>query len=173
MKCKGMTNNDKKWMNLALREAKSAAECGDVPVGAVVVYDGRVVSRAQNRVERLKDPTAHAEMLAIREASMVLGYERLLGASLYVTLEPCTMCAGAIILARLKKLVYGAADPKTGACGSLNDFVRDGRLNHRVEVTGGTLGNSCSKLLRDFFREVRELNNNRIKSNLPERCESG
>ena len=168
-----MDNIHKKWMLEALKEAEKALVRKEVPIGAIIIKNNQVIGRGYNQIELLKDPTAHAEMLAIREASMVLGYERLLGASLYVKLEPCTMCAGAIILARLKKLVYGAADPKTGACGSLNDFVRDGRLNHRVEVTGGTLGNSCSKLLRDFFREVRELNNNRIKSNLPERCESG
>ncbi len=143
------------WLRLALEEARSAGAAGDVPVGAVIVRDGVVIGRGQNRVERLRDPTAHAEMLAIREACAALGYERLDGAALYVTLEPCAMCAGAIVLARLHSLVYGAADPKTGACGSLRDIVRDNRLNHQVEVTGGVLAETCSRLLQDFFRAKR------------------
>ena len=180
-----MSSNDGKhegWLRLALDEARSAVAAGDVPVGAVIVHDGVVIGRGQNRVERLRDPTAHAEILAIREACAALGYERLAGAALYVTLEPCAMCAGAIVLARLNSLVYGAADPKTGACGSLHDIVRDSRLNHQVDVTGGVLATSCSDLLKDFFREKREtggpgdpggpggpVNGPR----LPERCESG
>ena len=143
------------WLRLALEEARSAEAAGDVPVGAVIVHDGVVIGRGQNRVERLRDPTAHAEMLAIREACAALGYERLDGATLYVTLEPCAMCAGAIVLARLDHLIYGAADPKSGACGSLRDIVRDIRLNHQVEVTGGVLSETCSELLKDFFREKR------------------
>ena len=153
-----MRSNDgehEEWLRLALEEARSAGAAGDVPVGAVIVHDGVVVGRGQNRVERLRDPTAHAEILAIREASASLGYERLAGATLYVTLEPCAMCAGAIVLARLDSLVYGADDPKTGACGSLRDIVRDIRLNHRVEVTRGVLAESCSRLLKDFFRAKR------------------
>ena len=176
------------WLRLALEEARSAEAAGDVPVGAVIVYDGVVIGRGQNRVERLRDPTAHAEMFAIREACASLGYERLAGATLYVTLEPCAMCAGAIVLARLERLVYGAADPKTGACGSLRDIVRDARLNHQVEVTGGVLAGSCSELLKAFFREKRNAgslddlgstvgpggqDNPCNKPRLPERCESG
>ena len=177
-----MTSNDGEhegWLRLALEEARSAGAAGDVPVGAVIVHDGEVIGRGQNRVERLRDPTAHAEILAIREASAALGYERLAGAALYVTLEPCAMCAGAIVLARLQSLVYGATDPKAGACGSLRDIVRDTRLNHQVEVIGGVLADPCSDLLRKFFREKREtggpvgpggpINGPR----LPERCESG
>ena len=182
------------WLRLALEEARSAGAAGDVPVGAVIVHDGVVIGRGQNRVERMGDPTAHAEMLAIREASAALGYERLAGAAIYVTLEPCAMCAGAIVLARLDRLVYGAADPKTGACGSLRDIVRDPRLNHQVEVTGGVLAETCSTLLKDFFREKRRTGGPggpgepggpsgpsgpsgpggpAVEPRLPERCESG
>ena len=170
------------WLRSALEEARSAGSAGDVPVGAVIVYDGAVIGRGQNRVERLCDPTAHAEMLAIREACAALGYERLAGATLYVTLEPCAMCAGAIVLARLDRLVFGAADPKAGACGSLCDIVRDPRLNHQVEVKGGVLEEACSRLLKDFFRARRAASGltgpggpggpgNGLR--LPERCESG
>ena len=167
------------WLRLALDEARSAGAGGDVPVGAVIVRDGVVIGRGQNRVERLRDPTAHAEMLAIREASVVLGYERLAGATLYVTLEPCAMCAGAIVLARLERLVYGADDPKTGACGSLRDIVRDSRLNHQVVVTRGVLAETCSGLLKDFFRAKRGAGrpsgpgSPAVGPRLPERCESG
>ncbi len=161
------------WLRLALEEARSAGAAGDVPVGAVIVQDGVVIGRGQNRVERLSDPTAHAEMLAIREASDALGYERLTGAALYVTLEPCAMCAGAIVLARLQSLVYGAADPKTGACGSLRDIVRDTRLNHQVVVTGSVLAEACSGLLKDFFRAKRGAGDPAVEPRLPERCESG
>ncbi len=161
------------WLRLALEEARSAGAAGDVPVGAVIVHDGVVIGRGQNRVERLRDPTAHAEMLAIRDACAALGYERLAGAALYVTLEPCAMCAGAIVLARLQSLVYGAADPKTGACGSLRDIVRDPRLNHQVEVAGGVLAETCSGLLKDFFRSKRRAGDTAVGPRLPERCESG
>ncbi len=171
------------WLRLALDEARSAGAGGDVPVGAVIVRDGVVIGRGQNRVERLRDPTAHAEMLAIREACAALGYERLDGATLYVTLEPCAMCAGAIVLARLECLVYGADDPKTGACGSLRDIVRDSRLNHQVVVTRGVLAETCSGLLKDFFRAKRragdtvdepsEAGSPAAEPRLPERCESG
>ena len=167
------------WLRLALDEARSAGAGGDVPVGAVIVRDGVVIGRGQNRVERLRDPTAHAEMLAIREASAALGYERLAGATIYVTLEPCAMCAGAIVLARLERLVYGADDPKTGACGSLRDIVRDSRLNHQVVVTRGVLAETCSGLLKDFFRAKRragepsEPGSPAVEPRLPERCESG
>ncbi len=170
------------WLRLALEEARSAGAAGDVPVGAVIVHDGVIIGRGQNRVERLRDPTAHAEMLAIREASASLGYERLAGATLYVTLEPCAMCAGAIVLARLERLVYGADDPKTGACGSLRDIVRDTRLNHQVAVTRGVLAETCSGLLKEFFKAKRGagVSSSTAGSDdpddgprLPERCESG
>ncbi len=148
-----------RWLALALEEARTATAYGDVPVGAVIVHDGTVIGRGQNRVERWRDPTAHAEILAIREACSVAGYERLTGAALYVTLEPCAMCAGAIVLARLKNLVFGAADPKTGACGSLRNIVQDTRLNHQAQVTGGVLADACSDLLKDFFRAKRAAGN--------------
>ncbi len=162
-----------RWLALALEEARAAAAFGDVPVGAVIVHDGAVIGRGQNRVERWRDPTAHAEILAIREACSVAGYERLTGAVLYVTLEPCAMCAGAIVQARLRSLVYGAVDPKTGACGSLRNIVQDTRLNHQVQVTEGVLANACSTLLRDFFKAKRVAGNPGIGPRLPERCESG
>jgi tRNA(adenine34) deaminase len=144
------------WQQLALEEARGAAVGGDVPVGAIVVYEGEVIGRGQNQIERTNDPTAHAELLAIREACARQGYKRLIGATLYVTLEPCAMCAGAIVLARIHTLVYGAADPKTGACGSLRNIVQDERLNHRVIVTTGILAETCSDLLKDFFRSKRQ-----------------
>ena len=144
------------WQQLALEEARGAAVGGDVPVGAIVVSEGEVIGRGQNQIERTNDPTAHAELLAIREACARQGYKRLIGATLYVTLEPCAMCAGAIVLARIHTLVYGAADPKTGACGSLRNIVQDERLNHRVIVTTGILAETCSDLLKDFFRSKRQ-----------------
>ncbi|MBM3262275.1 MAG: tRNA adenosine(34) deaminase TadA [candidate division Zixibacteria bacterium] len=156
-----------RWMRLAIEEAQAAAAKGEVPVGAVIVCDGRMLGRDQNRVLRQRDPTAHAEMLAIRAATQTLGYERLTGATLYATLEPCAMCAGAIVLARIGCLVYGADDAKTGACGSLRNIVQDARLNHRVKVVRGVLQPECAEMLRVFFREVRH------KSEETERCESG
>ena len=164
---------NEKWLQLAVEEARSAATVGEVPVGAVIVHEGVVIGRGQNHVERLHDPTAHAEILAIREATAALGYERLNSAVLYVTLEPCAMCAGAIVLARLRSLVYGAIDPKAGACGSLLDIVRDTRLNHQLEVTEGILSDTCSELLRDFFRTKRGKGDRSSEQNLSERCESG
>ena len=164
---------NEKWLQLAVEEARSAATVGEVPVGAVIVHEGVVIGRGQNHVERLHDPTAHAEILAIREATAALGYERLNSAVLYVTLEPCAMCAGAIVLARLRSLVYGAIDPKAGACGSLLDIVRDTRLNHQLEVTEGILSDTCSELLRDFFRTKRGKGDRSSEQILAERCESG
>lgn len=142
-------------MALALREAIAAAEEDEVPVGAVVVVEERVVGRAHNQREKLNDPTAHAEMIAITQASNALESWRLAGATLYVTLEPCAMCAGALVLARVDRLVFGAPDPKAGACGSLFDIVRDPRLNHRLEVVGGVLEAECAELLKSFFRGKR------------------
>ena len=152
--------NDEYWMKLALAEAEIALEYGETPVGAVIVKEGRVIGRAGNRVETLKDPTAHAEILAIGAAAEATGYERLVDTTIYVTLEPCPMCAGAIVLARIPRLVYGAADPKMGACGSLFDICRDERLNHRVEVTSGVLEGNCGLMLRDFFRSLRDRRKN-------------
>jgi tRNA(adenine34) deaminase len=144
------------WMRLALDEARAALPSGDVPVGAVVVGpDGVVVGRGHNVREAVGDPTGHAEVRALREAAAALGEWRLAGCTLVVTLEPCTMCAGALVLARVDRLVYGAQDPKAGAVGSLWDVVRDRRLNHRPEVVGGVLAAECGELLRTFFRDQR------------------
>jgi len=142
-------------MRLALEEARRCVGWGDVPVGAVVARDEEVLGRAGNQRERLADPTAHAEMLAIREASRAVGSWRLDGCTLYVTLEPCAMCAGALVLARIDRLVFGAEDPKAGFAGSLGDLVRDPRLNHRVEVVAGVLADECGEVLRAFFRDRR------------------
>jgi tRNA(adenine34) deaminase len=138
-------------MALALAEAEAAAAHDDVPIGAVVVRDDEVVGRGQNRREADQDPTAHAELLALREASRWLGTWRLPGCTLYVTLEPCVMCAGALVLARLDRLVFGADDPKAGAVGALYDVPRDPRLNHVVEVVRGVAAESSTRLLQDFF----------------------
>ncbi|MBK9376431.1 MAG: nucleoside deaminase [Holophagales bacterium] len=142
-------------MREALRAARRAPAHRDVPIGAVVVKDGRVVARARNRREVDHDPTAHAEVLVLRRAARRLGTWRLDGCTLYVTLEPCAMCAGAIVLSRLPRLVYGASDPKAGFAGSLGDLCRDERLNHRVEVEAGLLEKECGTILREFFRERR------------------
>jgi len=142
-------------MRDALVSARRALAHGDVPVGAAVVKDGVVIARGRNARERDGDPTAHAEIVAIRRAAKKLGSWRLSGCALYVTLEPCAMCAGAMVLARLPRLVFGAADPKAGFAGSLGDLCRDARLNHRVAVTAGVLGDECGTILREFFREKR------------------
>ena len=144
-----------RMMRLALEEARAAGAEGDVPVGAVVVRGDEVVARAGNAREREQDPTAHAEILALRQAARAIGNWHLEGCTLYVTLEPCAMCAGALVLARIDRLVLGAADPKAGFAGSLGDIVRDGRLNHEVEVTVGVLVEECGEVLRAFFAERR------------------
>ncbi len=146
---------DERWMQHALAEARRADEEDEVPVGAVVVRDGRIIGRGHNRTEHLQDPTAHAEILAIGAAASAMKSWRLEGASIYVTVEPCSMCAGALVLARIKRLVFGVRDPKAGACGSILDIVRNGRLNHRVEVTEGVLADEASGLLRHFFQRLR------------------
>jgi tRNA(adenine34) deaminase len=148
-------HSDVDAMELALEEAERCTSWGDVPIGAVVARGSDVLGRAGNQRERLGDPTAHAEVLAIREASAAAGSWRLEGCTLTVTLEPCAMCAGAAVLARLDRLVYGAADPKAGCAGSLGDIARDPRLNHRLDVTAGVLEERCAELLRTFFRERR------------------
>jgi tRNA(adenine34) deaminase len=148
---------DDRFMQAALREAAAALDGDEVPVGAVVVRGGRIIGRGHNQRENLRDPTAHAEMLAITAAAADVRDWRLEGCTLYVTLEPCTMCAGAIVLARMKRLVYGATDPKAGACGSLYSVVTDTRLNHRVEVTPGVLSVECAEILREFFASQRSL----------------
>jgi tRNA(adenine34) deaminase len=142
-------------MRMALDEARAAAAAGEVPVGAVIVRDGEPIARAGNRTLRDNDPTAHAEALVIRDASAQLGSWRLDGCTLYVTLEPCAMCAGAIVLARLDRVVFGAWDPKAGMVGSVADLLRHPKLNHRPEVAAGVLGEECAALLTEFFRERR------------------
>jgi len=149
-------DNDERWMRVALDEAMRAAEDGEVPVGAVVVLDGKVIGRGHNRTEGTHDPTAHAEILAIGAASAALGDWRLAGADIYVTLEPCAMCAGAIQLSRIRRVVFGPRDPKFGACGSVLNVVEMPRLNHQVEVTEGILADESSFALRQFFRRLRQ-----------------
>jgi tRNA(adenine34) deaminase len=143
------------YMRLALREAEKAREHEDVPIGAVLVREGELLAAAHNERELRQDPTAHAEILALREAARAIGSWRVLGATLYVTLEPCAMCAGAIVLARVPRVVYGATDPKAGACGSVLDVLADARLNHRPEVASGLLAPDCGQLLSDFFAARR------------------
>jgi tRNA(adenine34) deaminase len=147
---------DDTHMAEALAEARRAAAEGEVPIGAVVVFEGRVIGRGRNARERLADPTAHAEILALQEASRALGRWRLTGATVYATLEPCPMCAGALVNARIDRLVYAVADPKAGAAGTLFDIPRDSRLNHRVEVESGVLAEECGKLLQEFFQTKRK-----------------
>ena len=146
---------DQRWMKVALAEAEAAAAHDDVPIGAVVVRHGEELARAHNRREVDADPTGHAEILALRAAAEALGTWRLDGVTLYVTLEPCTMCAGALVLARLRRVVFGADDPKAGAVGALYDIPRDPRLNHQVEVTRGILAHESARLVRDFFAARR------------------
>ena len=148
--------DDAKWMREALTEARQAALLREVPVGAVVVCAERIIGRGHNRREIDGDPLAHAEMLAIRQAAGAVGNWRLTGCSLYVTLEPCPMCAGALVNSRVERLVFGARDPKTGYCGSLGNLVADPRLNHRLEVTEGVLSEECSQVIRRFFSELRQ-----------------
>jgi len=142
-------------MEMALDLAAQAGKAGETPVGAVLVCAGEVIATAGNRREADQDPTAHAELIAVREAARKLGRWRLTGCTLYVTLEPCLMCAGALVLSRIDRLVYGAADPKAGAVASLYEAVTDARLNHRVAVTGGVLATECGALLSEFFRARR------------------
>ncbi len=146
---------DERWMEYALKEAEQAYKRKEVPVGAVIIHNGRIIGRGYNQIESLRDPTAHAEMIAITAAATQLGGRRLEDCTLYVNLEPCPMCAGAIVLARIPKLVFGIEDPKAGACGTLFNIVQDSRLNHRVELFSGVLGQKCAALLRDFFAKVR------------------
>jgi tRNA(adenine34) deaminase len=148
---------DERMMRLALLEAEGCLDSGDVPVGAVISRDGEMLTAAGNARERLQDPTAHAEVLALREASISSDSWRLDGCTLYVTLEPCAMCAGAIVLSRIDRVVFGARDPKAGFGGSLGNLLQDERLNHRVDVTVGLLEDECGELLRAFFRERRQV----------------
>ncbi len=142
-------------MQDALKEAEKAFREDEVPVGAVIVYRDKIIARGHNQIERLKDPTAHAEIIAITSAANYLGTKWLNQASLYVTIEPCSMCAGALVLARIKNLFFGASDPKTGACGSVLNITNHKKLNHRIKVTGGILQEECSSILKDFFKKKR------------------
>lgn len=149
--------DDLHWMRQALRLAEEAGARGEVPVGAIVVEQGQVLAAAANAIEQLQDPTAHAEMVAIRQAVENTQEKRLLNTTLYVTLEPCAMCAGAIVLARVPRLVFAAYDPKGGACGTLRNVVQDARLNHRCEVVGGVMASECADLLKGFFARLRSV----------------
>jgi len=149
--------DDRRWMSLALDEARAAQQAGEVPVGAVIVRGVDLLAKAGNRTVRDQDPTAHAESLAIRAAASAVGSWRLEGCTLYVTLEPCAMCAGAIVLARLDRVVFGAWDDKAGMAGSVGDLLRHPRLNHRPEVRAGVCGDACGQLLSDFFRARRQV----------------
>lgn len=150
-----MSNLDTHYMAEALKEAKKAFDADEVPVGAIIVYKGRIIGRAHNQIKMLKDPTAHAEMIAITQAAAHLQNERLLDTTLYATIEPCTMCAGAMVLGRVKRLVYGAEDLKTGASGSIVDITNNRKLNHRIEVKKGVLENECAAILKEFFARKR------------------
>lgn len=143
------------YISEALKEAQKAFEEDEVPVGAVIVHKDKIIARGHNQIERLKDPTAHAEMIAITSAASYLGTKWLNEVSLYVTIEPCSMCAGAMVLARIKNLYFGASDPKTGACGSIVNIANHKKLNHRLKVRGGILKKECGGLLSDFFRKKR------------------
>ena len=149
-------DDDQRWMEQALHEANLAADLGDVPVGAVMVREGILVARGHNRREADRDPLAHAELLAIRNAAVALDGWRLVDCTMYVTLEPCAMCAGALVNSRVSRLVYGTSDLKAGFCGSLGDLVRDSRLNHRLEVRGGVLEAACRRVLKNFFANLRK-----------------
>jgi tRNA(adenine34) deaminase len=150
-----LVHDDERWMQRALQEARAALEHDDVPIGAVIVHDGVEIAAGRNERELRSDPTAHAEILALRRASEALGSWRLLGCTLYVTLEPCAMCAGAIVLARVPRVVYGTTDPKAGACGSVLDVTGEPRLNHRPVVLGGPCAEDCAAVLRAFFAARR------------------
>src|SRR3954451_1278912 len=147
--------SDEAFMRLAIAEAERALEHDDVPIGAVVVRDGEVIAAGRNERELDQDPTAHAEILALRAAARAVGHWRILDSTLYVTLEPCAMCAGAIVLARIPRVVFGTVDPKAGAAGSVLDVLGEPRLNHRPEVVGGVLAEPCAALLREFFLSRR------------------
>ena len=151
-----VAQQDAYFMQEALKVARRAKEVGEVPIGCVIVHNNRIIGRAHNQTVQLHDPTAHAEMIAITQAAEFLQNERLIDTVLYVTAEPCPMCAGAIVLARIKRVVFGTEDSKWGAAGSLYNILKDTRLNHSCEVTGGVLKEECSELLQSYFAEKRE-----------------
>ena len=149
------SQTDERYMRQAIEQAKIAEENGDVPIGAIIVYKNQIIGKAYNQRQQLADPTAHAEIIALTQAAAALETWRLNGCTMYVTLEPCPMCAGALVLARIDRLVYGCDDPKTGAVKSLYNIVTDERLNHRLEVTAGVLAEDCSRQLQNFFQKRR------------------
>jgi len=151
-----LIQEDERWMRLALEEAEAAARAGEVPIGAVVVLEGKVVGRGHNLREGMRDPTAHAEIMALRDAGTVTGSWRLDGAGLFVTVEPCPMCAGALVNARIRRLVFGCRDPKAGAVRTLYRLTEDSRLNHRIEVAEGVLEEASAALVSDFFNRLRK-----------------
>jgi tRNA(adenine34) deaminase len=155
---KSNNEENQRFMKLAIEQATIAEENGDVPIGAIIVCKGQIIGKAYNQREQLKDPTAHAEIIALTQAAAAKESWRLDGCTMYVTLEPCPMCAGALVLARVDRLVYGCDDPKAGACKSLYNIVTDGRLNHRLEVTSGVLADECGELLQQFFLQRRPKN---------------
>ncbi|MCC6142369.1 MAG: nucleoside deaminase [Candidatus Hydrogenedentes bacterium] len=150
-----MLDDNTRYMRYAIREAQRALEEGEVPVGCVIIHEGQIIAKGYNQREILQDPTAHAEVLAITAAANALGSWRLENTKLFVTLEPCPMCAGAIILARIPEVYFGATDPKAGVCGTLMNLLEDPRFNHRPTVTAGVLADECGALLTDFFRTIR------------------
>ena len=150
-----LKEEDLVFMRIALEQAAQSASIGEVPIGAVLVHQGTIVAQSHNHRETWQDPTAHAELIVIREGAKMLGRWRLIDTTLLVTLEPCAMCLGAIILARIPRLVFGATDPKAGACGSVLDFASNPRLNHRVEVVGGVLAEDSQRMLTQFFKAIR------------------
>jgi tRNA(adenine34) deaminase len=151
---------DEQYMRMALGQAQIAEENGDVPIGAVIVHNNQIIAKAYNQREQLQDPTAHAEIVALTQAATALENWHLNDCTIYVTLEPCCMCAGALVLARISRLVYGCDDPKTGAVKSLYNIVQDKRLNHQVKVTSGVLADECSQILQEFFARRRDENRN-------------
>lgn len=151
-----MINLDEFFMKEALRQAKVAFEADEVPIGAVIVYENKIIAKAHNQVETLKDPTAHAEMIAITQATNYLSSKWLQDCTLYVTIEPCSMCAGALVLARLGKVCFGAHEPKTGACGSVINLARHEKLNHQLDISGGLLDLECGGIVSEFFQNKRK-----------------
>ncbi|MHC4278826.1 MAG: tRNA adenosine(34) deaminase TadA [Planctomycetota bacterium] len=147
---------DERFMRIALEQAKTAEENGDVPIGAVIVHKSQIIAKAYNQREQLQDPTAHAEIIALTQAAAALGNWHLHDCTMYVTLEPCSMCAGALVLSRIERLVYSCDDPKAGACGSIYNIVQDKRLNHLLQITSGVLNSECSMLLQEFFQKKRK-----------------
>jgi tRNA(adenine34) deaminase len=154
-----MVKLDEIFMTEAIRQAKMAAEKDEVPVGAVIVHDRKIIAKAHNQIEALKDPTAHAEMIAITQATNCLHRKWLQECTLYVTIEPCSMCSGALVLARIARVCYGSDDPKTGACGSVVNIAQNKKLNHYIDVQGGILAGECAALLSEFFQKKRKVKN--------------